>query len=131
MQSSSDLNQALQSLQLETKKDLEEIHAKEEMRRHAEQDNVNLENEIQKLEADIRTAEQTILKMKQEIGLKKRKMEEARKIIVKSTQDVSHLQNEARLNQTKLTNAERDYREGLAQANKMFKNGGINGTKHY
>ncbi len=76
MQSASDLNQALQSLQLQTKKDLEEIHTKEEIRRHNEQENLNLTNEVQKLEADIRLAEQNILKMKQEIGLKKRKMEE-------------------------------------------------------
>ncbi len=123
MQSASDLNQALQSLQLQTKKDLEEIHTKEEIRRHNEQENLNLTNEVQKLEADIRLAEQNILKMKQEIGLKKRKMEECKRIIAKAVQDVSHLQMEARLNQTKLTNTEREYREGLAQANKMFKNG--------
>ena len=131
MQSSSDLNQALQSLQLQTKKDLEEIHTKEEVRRHTEQDTLTLTNEIQKLENDIHLAEQSILKMKQEIGLKKRKIEENKKIIAKAMQDVSHLQLEARVNQNKLSNTERDYREGLAQASKMSRSGGSSGMKRY
>ena len=69
--------------------------------------------------------------MKQEIGLKKRKIEENKKIIAKAMQDVSHLQLEARVNQNKLSNTERDYREGLAQASKMSRSGGSSGMKRY
>lgn len=126
MQTAADLKQALQSLQLQTKHNVEEMHAKDELRKRADAENFTLSNEIKTTEEEIRIAEQKIAQMKQSVLAKKRKKDENTKIINKAAQEITHMRMEAQRSQSQLTEIEREYREAVAEQSRM---GGGHGMK--
>ena len=131
MKTVNELNQALQSLQLQTKKNTEEMHVREELRKHAEKENYTLTNEIKSEEEEIRIEDQKVLKMKQAVLAKQRKIQENKEIINRAIQEFTKFRLEIAKEQSQLSTTEREYREAVATAARAANNANNNGMKHY
>jgi chromosome segregation ATPase len=131
MQNASDLNQALQGIQRETKKDAEEIHEKEAAKKQAEDDIFKLTQEIKSLDEALRQEEQKINQIRQTEITDKKKIEESKRIITVSGQQINRLRMESQRANAQLQDIQRQYTAALNESKKTGGGGSNNGTKHY
>ena len=130
MKNPADLSQALQALQRETKKDVEEIHLREETRKHGAEENFKLAQDIKSKEEEIRIEEQKIQHLRQEMANDKKKEDENNRLITKAAQEITRLRMESQRASAQLAETEREYREAVNGINNKTTNNN-NGIKHY
>ena len=120
MQNAGNLKQALDNLNRELARNVQELKQKEDLRRHLEGEDMQLENDIKLHKVQIDEKKREIQRIEQEITQETNKIKANKQVIEKTVQEVTRLRMEAQKDHATLAQNERDY---SAEINK-------NGTKH-
>jgi chromosome segregation ATPase len=118
MQSPADLNQAIQAMQREMQKALEDIKQKEAQMKELEGKENATNQEIKKDDGSIRQKQQEILHLQQDMDTRKREMAAEDKNLAQLKHEIERLKLEQIQKTNAINNLVRQQKDALSQVNK-------------